>query len=104
VTESWLFRHQFGEFVQRDPATGRVRFANRAPGGRHFLERCVPIFAQPRRRVRRRRKPIGRICDEKINRAINKSARLAAIRRWIPANPLDVHQMRVEDAFRRNCR
>lgn len=96
-----LFRPLFDAFVTREPATGRVRFANRMPQGQRFLDRCVPIFSQPRCHARRRPKHVHSISGKKINRSIQKSARLAEIRRLVPVNPLYAHVMRVEDAFQR---
>ena len=33
-----------------------------------------------------------------INKSIEQASRLSALRRWLPTNPLDAYQMRVEDA------
>jgi hypothetical protein len=104
MSDTWLFRSQFDPYVCRDPATGHVRFANRMASGERFLERCVPVFSQPRPRSRSRRNTIRSLLDQKMNRAIVKSARLTEIRRLMPINPLDAYMMRVEAAFRRNCR
>jgi hypothetical protein len=102
MDDGWLFRPLFDGFVTRDPVTGRVRFANRMPAGRRFLDRSVPIFSQPRRRARFRQERTRSIGIERTNRSILRSARLAEVRRLIPLNPLYAHVMRVEDAFRRN--
>lgn len=96
-----MFRADFDEFVWRDVA-GQVRFANRGPVGRRFLDRCVPVFSQPRNPVRRRRLVEKQFVDALINRSIMRAAKLAEARRIIPMNNLYAHQMKVEDAFRRN--
>ena len=63
-------------------------------GWRAVLPPGVRVLARVKRR-RRRRPPAGR-----HSRAIDKAARLAAARRWIPSNPLWVHANRAEDAVR----
>ena len=90
-----LEKATFEPFVRRDP--NGVRFANRMRGRRW------PVFRREARGFHYRRGGYvqGGPCHQKIVRSILKSSRVCAARRWLPCNPLEVHAMRVEDAWRR---
>jgi hypothetical protein len=89
----------FEPFVTRDP-DGRAKFANRWTfAAKPFRERVWPVFRRSRLAKRRKRPSIG-FRHELFNADITRDARLAAARRWLPDNPLSVHAMRVEDAWR----
>ena len=88
----------FDEFVWRDDRG--VHFANRHfnQSGR-FFDRHWPVFRQPRRgRDRPRLKFTARY--EKQSKQIRRSSDIAAAKRWLCCNPLDVHAMFVEDTIR----
>jgi hypothetical protein len=90
-----LAKAEFDPFVWRD-ATGGTRFANAMSGA------VWPVFRrEPRGTLPRRRQEImGTPCGQKVTRSIEKSARVAEVRHWIPTNPLLAHHMRIEDAAR----
>ena len=92
-----LAKADFEPFVWTDH-TGRTRFANRMSGGNRFLDRTWPVFRRVPRRTYRR-PVVSSPCGQKVNQSILKSSQVTAARRWIPMNPLAVHQMRVEDAL-----
>jgi hypothetical protein len=92
-----LAKADFEPFVWTDH-TGRTRFANRMSGGNRFLDRTWPVFRRVPRRTYRR-PVVSSPCEQKVNQSILKSSQVTAARRWIPMNPLAVHQMRVEDAL-----
>jgi hypothetical protein len=93
-----LAKADFEQFVWRDQ--NGVRFANRMRMDGRFRDRHWPAFQRARRMFRRRRPWMNTSCGEKVSRSIERSARIAAARRWVPANPLDAYRMRVEDAVR----
>lgn len=84
-------RAEFGEYVVKNP--GRpAHFANRMRGGP-----LRPSVLQPMRRKRRKKHPPrGARLAMKIKR-MDRAAKIAAARRWIPLNPLLAHAMWVED-------
>jgi hypothetical protein len=84
-------RHHGAQF---EPFVEGGKFANlfRAP-------RCrVRVLAPPRRKRSRIAAPLGAAHARAVN-AIERAARVAAARRWLPLNPLLAHAMRAEDAI-----
>jgi hypothetical protein len=94
---------RFDPFITRGP-DGRAKFANRWTfADKPFRERVWPVFRRTRIARWRKRPSIG-FRHELFNADIERDARLAAARRWLPDNPLSVHAMRVEDAWRARYR
>lgn len=93
---------QFEQFVIRDE-DGQVHFANRLwhRSGPRFLDRCWPVCRPWHRKPLppRRRLP-WTLHGAKAPSVIMWRYLLASRRRWLPGNPLEVHQMAVEDAKR----
>ncbi len=83
---------RFVPFVTRD-ASGRARFANRLPAG------PVPSWHEPRRHRGRRKLPTH-WRHVRVVAGIEREARIAAARRWLPDNPLLVRLMWSEDRRR----
>ena len=88
----------FEPFIWRDQH-GRLRTANQMPGAGRFRVRHWPVRQMPPRgRLPHKKTPMRNLYGQRINRSIEQASQLSALRRWLPANPLDAYQMRVEDA------
>jgi len=95
----WTEGATFDEFVWRDDRG--IHFANRHvnQGGARFSERCWPVFIQPKPKRDGYKRKFG-ARHEKKSRQITRSSDIAAAKRWLCFNPLDVHAMFVEDTIR----
>jgi hypothetical protein len=86
-------RIDFDPYVWRD-RQGIPHFANRMPW---------PLYIglwHMRRRERNRRQAWRNHRIQQLHCGIDRSSKIAAARRWIPMNPLNAHQMWVEDKLR----
>jgi hypothetical protein len=90
----------FDEFVTR--RGGVVRFGNRLPRGGRFRDRCWPVLAPAKRQREAKRRYHGSFTRK--SKQIEKSADIAATKRWLCCNPLFVHVMFVEDTRRERMR
>lgn len=85
-------RVEFGVYVCYD--VDCPKFQNR------MLGKTWPIFRRVPKKFRRKRRHWS-FRSEVISRGIDRSAKIAAARRWIPMNPLFAHVLSVNDRMRR---
>jgi hypothetical protein len=90
----------FGEFVRR--YGGATHFGNRMKQDGRFRDRCWPALAPTKRR--REAKLRFHMLFMRKSKQIDRSADIAAAKRWLCCNPLFVRQMFVEDTVRERKR
>jgi hypothetical protein len=99
----WIHKTEgatFDEFVMR--YSGAVHFGNRLTQSGRFRDRCWPVLAPTKKR--RQAKLRFHMKFMRQSKQIERSADIAAAKRWLCCNPLFVHVMFVEDTRRERMR